>query len=127
MKAMERDMDDYMIEFNRKFALTAAIVILFFIGAPLGAIVNKGGFGAPVIIAALLFMIYFVLLTVGDNMAEAGTLSPFIGMWFSSFILMPIAVFMMYSAANDLPINTREYWSKLIRNFFARLTFSKQS
>ncbi|NRA10532.1 MAG: YjgP/YjgQ family permease [Crocinitomicaceae bacterium] len=116
MKAMERDMDDYMIEFNRKFALTAAIIILFFIGAPFGAIVSKGGFGAPVVIAALLFMIYFVLLTVGDNMAQAGTVSPLVGMWFSSLLLAPVAVWMMYSAANDLPINSSEYWGKLLRN-----------
>ena len=62
MKSLEKDMDNYMVEFNKKFALTAAILILFFIGAPLGAVVRKGGFGAPVVIAALLFMIYFVLL-----------------------------------------------------------------
>lgn len=128
IKAMEKDMDNFMIEFNRKFALTAAIIILFFIGAPLGAIVNKGGFGAPVVIAALLFMVYFVLLTIGDNLAEAGNLSPFIGMWFSSFVLMPIAVFMMYSAANDLPINSREFWvkglKKVLKSVF-RINFSK--
>ena len=125
MDALERDMDDYMIEFNRKFALTAAIVILFFIGAPLGAIVSKGGFGAPVVIAALLFMVYFVLLTVGDNMAEAGTLTPIVGMWFSSFILAPIAVWMMYSAANDLPINSSEYWAKLMAKIVKPFRFKK--
>ena len=125
MDALERDMDDYMIEFNRKFALTAAIVILFFIGAPLGAIVSKGGFGAPVVIAALLFMVYFVLLTVGDNMAESGTLTPIVGMWFSSFILAPIAVWMMYSAANDLPINSSEYWAKLMAKIVKLFRFKR--
>ena len=52
----------FEVEFHRKFALSFSIIILFFIGAPLGAIVKKGGFGAPVVIAALLFMIYFVLI-----------------------------------------------------------------
>jgi lipopolysaccharide export system permease protein len=113
--AMEEDMDNYMIEFNRKFALTVAIVILFFIGAPLGAIVRKGGFGAPVVIAALLFMIYFVLISIGDNLAKSNTVSPFVGMWFASFVLAPIAFFIMRAAAKDLPISSMDYWRKLFK------------
>ena len=106
--SMERDMDSYMIEFNRKFALTVAIIILFFIGAPLGAIVRRGGFGAPVVIAALLFMVYFVLITIGESLATSGSLSPFTGMWFSSFVLAPIAMYLMYAAANDRPVISKE-------------------
>lgn len=102
--SMERDLDKYLIEFHRKFALTFAIIILFFIGAPLGAIVRKGGFGAPVVIAALLFMVYFVLITIGNNLAEANTVSPFVGMWFASMVLLPIAIWLMTSAANDKPV-----------------------
>ena len=107
--SMERDMDSYMIEFNRKFALTVAIIILFFIGAPLGAIVRRGGFGAPVVIAALLFMVYFVLITIGESLATSGSLSPFTGMWFSSFVLAPIAMYLMYAAANDRPVISKEF------------------
>jgi lipopolysaccharide export system permease protein len=102
--AMDRDIDQYLIEFHRKFALTFAIVILFFVGAPLGAIVRKGGFGAPVVIAALLFMIYFVLITVGDNMAKTNAVSPFVGMWFASLVLLPIAFWLTRVAANDAAI-----------------------
>jgi lipopolysaccharide export system permease protein len=91
----------FEIEFHRKFALSFSIIILFFIGAPLGAIVKKGGFGAPVVIAALLFMIYFVLISIGDGMAQKEIISPFLGMWGPSFILAPFAVFLMISAAND--------------------------
>lgn len=125
MKSLEKDMDNYMVEFNKKFALTAAILILFFIGAPLGAVVRKGGFGAPVVIAALLFMIYFVLLSIGDNLTKTGTLTPFVGMWFPSMVLAPMAVFLMYSAANDHPVNTREYWIKLIRRVVKSITLNK--
>lgn len=106
--SMEKDMDSYMIEFNRKFALTIAIVILFFIGAPLGAIVRRGGFGAPVVIAALLFMVYFVLITIGESLANSGSVSPFTGMWFASFVLTPIAFYLMYVAANDKQIVNKE-------------------
>ncbi len=112
---VEKDMDGYMVEFNRKFALTVSIIILFFIGAPLGAIVGRGGFGAPVIIAALLFMLYYVLISVGDSMAQARTVSPWLGMWFSAFILAPIAFFVTRAAAKDTPINSGEYWRKIFR------------
>lgn len=119
LSSLEKDIDSYMIEFNRKFALTAAIIILFFVGAPLGAIVRKGGFGAPVVIAALLFMVYFVLITIGDSLAEAGTVSPFIGMWFASMVLIPIAFVLMRAAANDSPVFSKESWVKLFQ--FKRL------
>lgn len=112
---MEKDMDNYMVEFNRKFALTASILILFFIGAPLGAIVGRGGFGAPVVIAALLFMLYYVLISIGDNLAQAQTVPPWLGMWFSAFVLAPIAFFVMRAAALDLPINSSDYWSKAFK------------
>jgi len=112
MKSMEKDIDNYMIEFNRKFALTTAIIILFFVGAPLGAIIRKGGFGAPVVIAALLFMVYFVLITIGDNLAQSGSVSPFMGMWFASMVLTPIAIILMRAAANDAPVFNVKKWSK---------------
>lgn len=94
----------FEIEFHRKFSLSFSILLLFFIGAPLGAIVKKGGFGAPVVIAAILFMIYFVLISIGDNMAKEKVLSPFMGMWGPNFVLLPFAVILMLSAANDRSI-----------------------
>lgn len=115
LETMEMDMNKYLIEFHRKFSLTVAILILFFVGAPLGAIVRKGGFGAPVVIAALIFMIYFVLITIGDGLAKSGTISPFLGMWFSSMALTPIAIWLMYSAANDSPVFSKDAWKKFIR------------
>ncbi|PIE87227.1 MAG: hypothetical protein CSA03_01315 [Bacteroidetes bacterium] len=115
LETMEMDMNKYLIEFHRKFSLTIAIIVLFFVGAPLGAIVRKGGFGAPVVIAALLFMVYFVLMTIGDGLAKSGTISPFLGMWFSSMVLAPVALWLMHSAANDSPVFSKEAWKKLFR------------
>lgn len=112
IKGINRDLDGYWIEFHRKFALTYAIIVLFFVGAPLGAIVRRGGFGAPVVIAALLFMVYFVLISIGDSLANSGVVTPFVGMWFASIILTPIAIILMRAAANDSPIFDRESWSK---------------
>lgn len=113
LEGINNDLDGYWIEFHRKFALTYAIIVLFFIGAPLGAIVRKGGFGAPVVIAALLFMIYFVLISVGDSLANSGVVSPFLGMWFASIVLTPIAFVLLRAAANDSPVFNKETWSKI--------------
>lgn len=115
LEVVERGNDKYLIEFHRKFALTFTIIILFFVGAPLGAIVRKGGFGAPVVIAALLFMIYFVLITIGDNLAQNATVSPFVGMWFPSMVLLPVAVWLMRSAAADIPLFSFPIISKLFK------------
>ena len=105
----------FEIEFHRKFALSFSIIILFFIGAPLGAIVKKGGFGAPVVIAALLFMVYFVLITIGDNMAKEKVISPFLGMWGPGFVLMPFAVILMISAAKDRSVSEMFGIPKLLK------------
>jgi lipopolysaccharide export system permease protein len=112
--AMEKDLDSYWIEFHRKFALTYAILVLFFIGAPLGAIVKRGGFGAPVVIAALLFMIYFVLISIGENLAKTDVVSPFVGMWFAGIVLTPVAVLFTWAASNDIDlIEKLSFWSRI--------------
>ena len=117
LNGINSDLDGYWIEFHRKFALTYAIIVLFFVGAPLGAIVRKGGFGAPVVIASLLFMIYFVLISVGDSLANSGVVSPILGMWFASIVLTPIALILMRAAANDSPVFNKESWGKLFNRF----------
>ncbi len=109
-KTQDKDINAYWIEFHRKFALTATIVVLFLIGAPLGAIVRKGGFGAPVVIAALLFMIYFVLISIGESLANSEVVSPFLGMWFATMLLTPVAFILLRAAANDSPVLNKENW-----------------
>ena len=117
MATISNELDRYLIEFNRKFSLTITILVLFFVGAPLGAIVKKGGFAAPVVIAALLFMIYFVLISVGESLATQGVLTPFWGMWMATFILIPFAVLLMRSAAKD---------AKLINTDFIKRLFNRK-
>lgn len=89
-------------EFHKKFALSYSVLILFLIGAPLGAIVRKGGFGMPVVVATFLFLIYYVLTIVGENMLKADVISPVLGVWLSSIILTPVAVLVFFIASRDL-------------------------
>ena len=113
IEVMEKEADLYWIEFHKKLALTYAVVVLIFVGGPLGAIIRKGGFGAPVVIAALTFMVYFMLNSVGQNLAETNTVSPFIGMWLAGFFFTPVAWIITRAAANDAQIFSSDMWKKL--------------
>jgi lipopolysaccharide export system permease protein len=93
-------------------------LLLFFIGAPLGAIIRKGGFGTPMIIAILLFIVFFILQTVGEKLAREGVLLVWSGAWFSIMIFTPLAFFLTYksnreSALFDLD-SYRRFFRKLI-------------
>ncbi|MBN9295261.1 MAG: LptF/LptG family permease [Flavobacteriia bacterium] len=115
LESFMRNLNAYYIEFHRKFALTVSIIVLFFIGAPLGAIVKKGGFGAPVVIAAILFMNYFVLISVGESLAAQNVTSPATGMWMSTFIMLPFAFILMYCASNDLPVTSLSTYKRIFK------------
>lgn len=119
MDVYHQNVNLYYIGYHRKFALTYAIIVLFFIGAPLGAIIKKGGFGTPLVLAALLFMLYFILISIGESLATENVVSPFVGMWFASLVLSPIAFILMRAAANDSQIFNKESYSKLFM-FFKR-------
>jgi lipopolysaccharide export system permease protein len=91
----------YEIELNKKLTISFACLVFFFIGAPLGAIIRKGGLGTPAVISILFFVIWYVLSLSGEKLAEANHLGTVAGMWASSYILFPIGVFLTYKASND--------------------------
>jgi len=100
--AFYRDRDvRYNIEFQRKFTLAASCLLLFAIGAPLGAIIRKGGLGLPVVMAIIFFLIYHIISTVAEKSAREGSMEPFLGMWLAIIILTPLAIFLAYKAATD--------------------------
>lgn len=85
-------------EWHKKFTLSFACLIFFFIGAPLGAIIRKGGMGFPVVISVLFFVIYYIISTVAERMAEFGDLNMFLGVWISSIIIFPIGLILTFKA-----------------------------
>ncbi len=111
------DMD---IEWNKKFTLSYAVMMLFFLGAPLGAIVKKGGLGWPVLIAILFFLVYFMLTRAGEEMSINGTINPYLGMWLSAIILTPITLFVFYKANKDSRLFDFEFYQKIFKSIFAR-------
>jgi lipopolysaccharide export system permease protein len=111
------------IKMHEKFTLSYAVLMLFFLGASLGAIVKKGGLGVPVLIAILLFLIYFILTRGGMEMADSMTLSPVAGMWLSAFILTPVAIFVFIKAKNDSKIFEMSFytsWLNVIMRWFKK-------
>lgn len=88
-------------EWHRKLALPVSIFIFFLVGAPLGAIIRKGGLGTPIVISVIFFVIYYIISMSGEKMAKEGTWSSLLGMWISSIVLFPLAVYLTSKATND--------------------------
>ncbi|MBL1408004.1 LptF/LptG family permease [Sphingobacterium faecale] len=91
----------YDIEYHRKFTLAVSCLLLFAIGAPLGAIIRKGGLGAPVVISIIFFLIYHIISTVAEKSAKDGAMTPFWGMWMAIIVLSPLAAFLTYKSTTD--------------------------
>ena len=85
-------------ELHKKFTLSFACIIFFLIGAPLGTIIRKGGLGLPVVVSVLFFVIYYIISTVAERMAEFGDLNMFLGVWLSSIVILPIGLFLTFKA-----------------------------
>ena len=104
----------YEVTWNEKLTLSFACLVFFFIGAPLGAIIRKGGLGTPAIISVLFFVIYYVIWLVGKKLVEGNIIGTFAGTWAASYILLPIGFFLTYKATTDsIIMNTDTYLSLL--------------
>jgi lipopolysaccharide export system permease protein len=104
-ESKEKQMWRYEIEWHKKYVLSLACLILFFIGASLGAIIRKGGLGIPLAVSILIFVIYWALSTIGERMARVGTVESYMGMWLSTIVLSPFAVFLTYKASVEAGLN----------------------
>jgi len=104
----------HAIELHRKFTLSFACLIFFFIGAPLGAIIRKGGIGTPIVISVIMFIIYYIIDNTGYKMAREALWETWIGMWLSSAVLLPIGIFLTYKAATDSALLNPEAWHKVL-------------
>ena len=109
------------VELHRKFTLAFACIIFFFIGAPLGAIIRKGGLGAPIVISVVMFIIYYIIDNTGYKMAREALWPCWAGMWLSSFVLLPIGVFLTYKAATDSALFNPEAWAKWATNQWIKI------
>lgn len=107
----------YQIEKHRKFTLSFSCLIFFFIGAPLGAIIRKGGLGMPVIVSVLFFLVWYMISITGEKFVREDMMAPFAGMWLSSFLLIPLGVFVSYKASRDSVIMNIESYFNFLKRF----------
>lgn len=113
--------NQYAIEWHRKIVLALACFLFFFIGAPLGTIIRKGGIGIPLVITVAFFAFYFVISIIGEKMAKTSDIAVWLGMWLSTFIIIPICVFLTYKATMDSvvmsPDTYANFWKKITKFF----------
>ena len=98
----QKNINNHILAFYDKFVIAYACFLMFFIGAPLGAIIRKGGLGLPIIFAVLIFITFHFINTFGKRISQENSMSPFMGAWMSSFILTPLAILLSYRATNDI-------------------------
>ena len=118
------------IEWHRKLTLSAACLVLFLIGAPLGSIIRKGGLGTPLVFAIIFFVVFHLFNTFGEKFVKSEQTSPFGGMWLSTFILIPIGIFLTYKAMRDSQLFNQEFYYrsfKQLRIFLANFKQGKKS
>ncbi|TDO94944.1 LptF/LptG family permease [Flavobacterium sp. 245] len=101
LKDKQREINKHLTALYEKFVIAFACFLMFFIGAPLGAIIRKGGLGLPIVFAVLIFITFHFINTFGKRLSQEGGMTPFMGSWMSSFILSPLAILLTYRATND--------------------------
>ena len=108
----------HAIELQKKFTLSFACIIFFFIGAPLGAIIRKGGLGTPLVISVFLFIFYYIIDNTGYKLARDGKWDVIEGMWLSAAVLLPMGIFFTYKAVNDSAVFNKDAYLNFFRRFF---------
>lgn len=116
-----KNINGHYLAFYEKFVIAFSCLMMFFIGAPLGAIIRKGGLGLPIVFAVLIFIIFHFINTFGRKLAGENGIPPFLGSWMSSFVLTPLAVLFTYRATNDLDVSISFDWlTSPIKKLFAK-------
>lgn len=120
--ASTKTLNRFGIEWHKKYTFALACIIFLFIGAPLGAIIRKGGLGMPLVVSVLLFILYWIMSTTGEKFARESVSSIWHGVWFTSLVFFPAGIFLTYKAANDsIVFNIGAYL-----DFFKKFRFSKK-
>jgi lipopolysaccharide export system permease protein len=109
------DITLHKVEWHKKLSLSVACLVLFFIGAPLGSIIRKGGLGLPLVVALLFFLIFYLLNIFGEKFTKDNILDPVTGMWLPVIVLSPVGIFLTYKAMHDSQLFNKEYYYRAIK------------
>jgi lipopolysaccharide export system permease protein len=122
-----RKIRKHEVELHRKFTLSFACLILFFIGAPLGAIIRKGGLGMPLVMSVLMFVVYHISSMMGEKFAKELVIPAWQGMWLASALFLPLGVFLTIKATTDAPLLDADGYRKRIERLLAWFSRKKHS
>src|SRR5690242_18463237 len=122
-KAQKDDVTLHQVEWHKKLSVSIACLVLFFIGAPLGSIIRKGGLGMPLVMALMFFMVFYLLNIFGEKFTKDHVLVPIVGMWLPVIVLTPVGFFLTYKAMHDSQLFNKEYYYRLFKNI--RLTVGR--
>lgn len=123
----QKNINNHWLSLYDKFVIAYACLMMFFIGAPLGAIIRKGGLGLPIVFAILIFITYHFINTFGKKIAQENEITPFLGAWMSSLILTPLALLLTYRATNDIGLFSFENVLAPFQKLFTKLFPKKQA
>lgn len=114
-KMRKAEMIQYKVEWHKKLSLSVACLVLFFIGAPLGSIIRKGGLGMPLVVGLVFFLLFYLLNIFGEKFTKDNILSPLFGMWLPVIVLTPIGIFLTYKAMHDSQLFNKEYYYRIAK------------
>src|SRR6476661_530422 len=117
---LAKDSALFRIEVYRKYTQSVAVLLMFLIGAPLGAIIKKGGLGVPILVAILFFIIYYVISIMGEKYGKEFVMPAGLGMWLANMVLLPFGLFFLYQAYNDSGLLDLDFWRQLPRRLLSR-------
>ena len=125
LETQRTDLRNGKVEWHRKFSYSLACLVLFFIGAPLGSIIRKGGLGMPLVVAIIFFVLFHLLNIFGEKFAKENVTSVFFGMWMPIFVLVPIGAFLTYKAMHDSQLFNKEFYHRIFRRLRMFLRIDK--
>ncbi len=118
MEDEKKSIRRHQIELIKKYTLSVACIIFFFIGAPLGAIIRKGGLGTPLVVSIFLFLVYYIFDNTGYKLARDGRWPVEVGIWLSTFVLAPLGAYVTWKAMNDSAVFDGDRYKAFFRNLF---------
>jgi len=116
----QRIINVFDVEYHKRIAFSVACLVLFFIGAPLGAIIRKGGFGLPMIIAIFIFVIYYFISILGANMAKVSSIPAYTGAWLATVVMLPLGIFLTKKATTGIGLFNIDVFLQPVNNIFKR-------
>ncbi|WP_400190953.1 LptF/LptG family permease [Hymenobacter sp. B81] len=125
LRTQARDAGNYRIEVYKKYTQSAAILVMFLIGAPLGSIIKKGGLGVPVLVSVLFFIIFYIFSILGEKYGREAVMPVGVGMWMSNVVLLPAGLFFLYQARRDSSLFEVDFWQRLSHKLPRGLTRRK--